>query len=395
MKQLSEYYTTTFAPLNPLQIKLGLDSVAQMDAQLGYPSRKFSTIHVGGTNGKGSVSTKIAHALMHSGKKTALYTSPHLVTVYERIWVQGSFIKEDVFDNYLMQVVDVAKKIGLQPTFFELLTLIAFLHFAQEKVEIAVIEVGMGGRLDATNIITPLLSIITSIGLDHKEHLGNTIEEIAFEKAGIIKEKVPVILGKRAVPFSLFQKIADERGSLLYRAEEGVDFEESNQKTAALALEKLPFTIPQSAKKRGLEVMPLCRFEIIRKDPLVILDVAHNIEGLEALFQKLHLHYPSMPLVIVAAFSSVDKAPLMASLLKEKSHALFLTKPLHERIVDPPNVIGAYREESVAKALALAYERAQKERALLLICGTFFIMEEVFTFFDIKQWRGLLYDLAK
>lgn len=382
MKRRFESYTSAFA--HPSKIKLGLDLIAKFDAHLGYPSKAFESIHIAGTNGKGSVATKIAHTLYSLGKRVGLYTSPHLLSFQERIWANGSLISEEAMRDYVHQVEVGGKELGVSPTFFELFTLIAFLHFAEKKVEIAVIEVGMGGRLDATNIVQPLLSVITSIGFDHNEYLGDTLEKIAFEKAGIIKKGCPVILGGAVQPLSLFQKVAKERGSPLFVAKYERDFDLQNQQTASLALDHLPFAV---ATKPGLLVRPFGRFEMIREDPPVILDVAHNEAALKALFRKIEKHFPKQPITVVASFSCLHKAPIMANFLKKRA-IVYLTKATHERAVTCPPIKGCYSENNVKKALSLAQERG----GLLLVTGTFFMMEETYSFFGVEGVRGQLVD---
>lgn len=392
MKRLFASYTSAFVHLNPERIKLGLATILQIDEQLGHPSRHFSSIHVAGTNGKGSVSTKIAHALMYAGKRVGLYTSPHVLSFCERIWVGGSLISEERMRAYLYQVEGAAKKVGVEPTFFELLTLIAFLHFSHEKVEVALIEVGMGGRLDATNIILPELSVITSISYDHREYLGNSLEEIAFEKGGIIKAAIPLVLGGGIAPLSVLENIATERGSPFFIAEVEEDFELQNQKTASLALDHLRMEIPLEARERGLQVRPPCRFERIREEPPVILDVAHNEAGLEALFKKIEQHFPGSLITVVAAFSCPHKAPIMARIIKERAHFVYLTEANHERATPPPYVEGCFVEKDVRRALLLAEKTLAQRGGVLLVTGTFFMMAEVLDFFGLKEVRGPLCD---
>lgn len=381
-----------FARLNQHKIKLGLTSILQIEAELGYPSRSFSSIHIAGTNGKGSVSTKIAYALMYSGKKVGLYTSPHLLSFQERIGINGKFIEEEELMTYWQQVEMISQKIGLSLTFFEILTLIAFLYFAHKQIEVAVIEVGMGGRLDATNIIHPTLSVITSIDYDHKEYLGDTLEKIAYEKAGIIKPCVPLILGSQIAPISLLKKIAKENNSPYFLAEKDSDFDSQNKKIAALALEHTGYEISTEAKNQGLQVRPPCRFQVLQKKPPIILDVAHNEAGLEALFHKVSLHFPSLSIIAVAAFSCPHKALSMARYIQKKAKHSYFTKADHERSTFPPHVEGSYSNQSVEQALTLAQDRLYKEGGLLLVTGTFFMMPEVFTFFGVTEVKGPLFD---
>lgn len=201
-----------FQKVGARAFKPGLDNTLRLDAICRSPHRSFKTIHVAGTNGKGSVSHTLASILQASGYRVGLYTSPHLVSFRERIRVNGEMISEKAVVSFVEQIKDVANEI--KPSFFELTMMMAFDYFRLQKVDVAVIEVGLGGRMDSTNIIKPQLSVITNIGLDHTMFLGETVEEIATEKAGIIKSKTPVVIGeydKRTAP--IFRDKAKEVGA--------------------------------------------------------------------------------------------------------------------------------------------------------------------------------------
>ena len=174
--------------------KVGLDNTVALLELLGNPHRNFKSVHVAGTNGKGSTSHMLASIFQEAGYKTGLYTSPHLRDFRERIRINGEMIPEDCVVDFIAQHQEEFEKIGL--SFFEMTVGMAFDYFSHEQVDIAIVEVGMGGRLDSTNLITPELSVITNIGLDHVQFLGDTLEKIAFEKAGIIKEGIPVVIGE-------------------------------------------------------------------------------------------------------------------------------------------------------------------------------------------------------
>ena len=200
--------------------KPGLDTSIALDNHLGNPHQAYKTIHVAGTNGKGSVSHLLAAILRQSGYKVGLYTSPHLVDFRERIRVNGKMIPKE----YVIRFIERYRTFfeSLQPSFFELTSTLAFDYFRTEKVDIAVIEVGMGGRLDSTNIITPILSIITNISLDHTQFLGDTVEKIAAEKAGIIKKGIPVLIGEvdRHSVAQVFSDAAVKNDTLVYFAQD-------------------------------------------------------------------------------------------------------------------------------------------------------------------------------
>lgn len=311
-------------------MKLGLEGMLKIDAALGFPSKAYPTIHIAGTNGKGSVATKIASALQFAGNKVGLFTSPHISCITERIQING----EQISPSDL-------KKLSLPGlTFFETVTMAAFRYFAEQKVDIAVIEVGLGGRLDATNIITPILSIITSIDFDHMEYLGNSLEAIAREKAGIIKPGVPYILGPR-VPYIEGEKVC------CYGS-----YEEENRAIAERACEILGIA------PKGLDITPPCRFQRIGK---VILDVAHNPAGLKRVLERIE-----GPFTALAAFSK-NPDPMIE--LLQSAEELYLTRVEHERVLFPAGK--GIIEPDFEKAFARAYACAKT----LLVTGTFFMMQ--------------------
>jgi dihydrofolate synthase/folylpolyglutamate synthase len=196
-KETIDYLNTTlpmFTKVGQGAIKEGLGNIIKLCAALGDPQLKFPSVHIAGTNGKGSTSHMIAGALQHAGYKTGLYTSPHLVDLRERVRINGEPVSEQFIIDFANLTKDLVKDI--EPSYFELNVAMAFYAFAQEKVDVAVIETGLGGRLDSTNIITPVISVITNIGLDHTQILGDTLPLIAAEKAGIIKERIPAVIGE-------------------------------------------------------------------------------------------------------------------------------------------------------------------------------------------------------
>ena len=293
--------------LEKFGIKLGLGTISELMDKLEHPEKKFSSIHIAGTNGKGSVAAMCASVLREAGYKVGLYTSPHLVRFNERIQVNG-----EISDRELAELTETirAKMGAVQPTFFEFTTALAFLYFAQ-KVDIAVVEVGMGGRLDATNVITPLVSVITTIGMDHMQYLGGTVAEIAREKAGIIKENVPVVIGflpreaEEAVDARCNEKNATlftaTKAEILTSDINGQQFLFDGKKyeitllgkhqvdNACVALqalsvvrERFPFSDKQL--KDGLRNARWPgRLDVVLKKPLIIVDGAHNVDGMNML----------------------------------------------------------------------------------------------------------------
>ncbi len=207
--------TPQFQKIGAAAYKPGLDTTLRLDNLFGNPHRKYKTIHVGGTNGKGSTAHTLAAALQSHGYKVGLYTSPHLVDFRERIKVNGLMIPEDAVIGFLERYNDM--DFDASPSFFELTTIMAFDYFASQQVDYAVIEVGLGGRLDCTNIITPVISIITNISKDHVAQLGDTLEKIAGEKAGIIKSGIPVVIGEASGKVKdVFTAKAMEKGAPIH-----------------------------------------------------------------------------------------------------------------------------------------------------------------------------------
>ncbi|MEO9210096.1 MAG: folylpolyglutamate synthase/dihydrofolate synthase family protein, partial [Ginsengibacter sp.] len=306
--------------------KADLKNTLALCSFLGNPQDKIKTIHIAGTNGKGSVSHILSAILTQSGYKTGLYTSPHLQDFRERIKIDGEMISQEYVIEFLDKIKTIADEI--QPSFFELTFAMSIDYFASEKVEVAVIETGLGGRLDSTNIITPLLSIITNIGMDHMDILGDTKEKIAHEKAGIIKYSVPIIIGE-SIPETkiVFERKAQETQSPIYFAQDlykviksdyhatSLDvtvlsekdhkeecyhldlnglYQQKNLITVLSALDILNpiFHLKEDDILNALrQVKKLTgfhgRWEVIHQNPMVIIDVAHNEDGIRQVFQQI------------------------------------------------------------------------------------------------------------
>ena len=282
--------------------KEGLQNTLTLDEHFNHPHRSFRTVHVAGTNGKGSCSHTIAAMLQSEGYKVGLYTSPHLVDFRERIRINGKCISK----QYVINFVKKERKFfePLHPSFFELTTALAFKYFAEQKVDWAVIEVGLGGRLDCTNIIKPELSIITNISFDHTAFLGDTLAKIAAEKAGIIKPETPVVIGEANEETKpVFENIAKQNNAPILFAEEvnlqefdDIDFElkgsyqQKNRATILCAAKQLG--ISREAIKNGManvcEATGLIgRWQTLRKEPLVICDTGHNVGGWQYLSEQI------------------------------------------------------------------------------------------------------------
>ena len=298
------HVTPVFEKTGASAYKEGLGNTRALDEHFGHPHRQFKTIHVAGTNGKGSCSHTLAAILQSAGYKVGLYTSPHLVDFRERIRINGQCISKEYVVDFVEQERSFFEP--LHPSFFELTTAMAFKYFAEQAVDVAVIEVGLGGRLDCTNIITPVLSIITNISFDHTQFLGNTLAKIAGEKAGIIKKNVPVVIGE-TTPETLpvFQKKAAAKSAPLHLAEafevaHDYDFElkglyqQKNKQTILCAVNCLKdvFTIPEEAIKKGMahvcELTGLTgRWQTLQTRPLVICDTGHNVGGWQYLAEQI------------------------------------------------------------------------------------------------------------
>lgn len=304
--------------------KANLDNTLALDEYFGHPHKSFKTIHVAGTNGKGSVSHSLAAILQQAGYKTGLYTSPHLVDYRERIRVNGEMISKDYVCNFINDNQDIIGK--LKPSFFEMSVALAFKYFADMKVDVAVIEVGMGGRLDSTNIITPELSVITNIGFDHTQFLGNTLPLIAGEKAGIIKPNIPVVIGETHTETrEVFENKAKATNSPISFADQNIKVEKKNiandYKSAEYIIndtEMLRFDlfgeyqtknlatileVTKELKNRGFAISDQNisdalqnvkaltglhgRWEILSDSPLTICDTGHNYDGLSYVTSQL------------------------------------------------------------------------------------------------------------
>lgn len=299
--------TPIFQQVGGSAYKEGLENTLALDEHFGHPHRKFRTIHVAGTNGKGSCSHTIAAILQEAGYSVGLYTSPHLVDFRERVRVNGQPIPEE----YVIRFVEEKRCFfePLHPSFFELTTAMAFRYFADVEIDVAVIEVGLGGRLDCTNIIHPDLCIITNISLDHTQFLGNTLPQIAREKAGIIKSGIPVVIGETTPETkSVFQKRAGEVNAPIYFAEEngredypGIEYElkglyqKKNSRTILTALPLLKeagYRLDEQSVRRGFahvtELTGLMgRWQKLQDYPTLICDTGHNVGGITYIVEQL------------------------------------------------------------------------------------------------------------
>lgn len=394
--------------------KPGLENTLRLMEALGNPHLKFRAVHVAGTNGKGSVSHYLAAVLQQSGYSVGLYTSPHLVHFGERIRTNGAMIDE----QYVIDFIDRHKALieQVQPSFFELTMAMAFDYFAYKQVDIAVIEVGLGGRLDSTNIIQPLLSIITSIGFDHMEFLGDTLEKIASEKAGIIKKNVPVVIGEtHPLTENVFRNKAREMGasiifadqqnqvSLERMAPEGMYINHKNtsylsdlQGIYQLKNLSTVFSAIQSLNDQGLKVKEVdkalstvClltglrgRWEQLQDMPVIVADTAHNSQGMESVVQQLeYMNYHQLH-ILIGMVNDKDIRSVLQVLPKHARY--YFCRAQQARAMDAEKLMTLaanfqLKGEAFAK-ISDAVDTARKKQQsddLLLITGSNFVVGEV------------------
>lgn len=360
-----------------------------------HPQNSFKSIHIAGTNGKGSVSTKIAATLTKEGYCCGLYTSPHIASFRERIRIDGHMISKEEICSLFADVKKRIREFNSCITFFEITTLLAFLYFMSRKVDVAVIETGLGGRFDATNLISPLLSVITSVDYDHTDLLGSTLEEISREKAGIIKKEIPIVIGPN-VSYSFIKKIADNQFSPLYQnILQGKDYDLENQETARLALTLLRSYFPISKKSidKGLIEKPPCRFEKHVREKMIILDVAHNPQGFKKLLERLCDEYPSHHYRFVVGFSKGKDISECAAIIQSKGCAAHLVSSSHPRLENTKKIQAAFStekiplqiEESITFGIQNALRAPSITPEIIVVAGSFFIMTEARQAIGIKE----------
>ncbi len=402
--------------------KPGLDRIAQFCRHLGNPQRNFYTIHIAGTNGKGSVSHMIASVLEQAGYRVGLFTSPHLKDFRERIRVDSEKIAKQRVVNFVDKYRDKMVEMGL--SFFEMSAALAFDHFAHSDVEVAIIETGLGGRLDATNIITPIVSVVTNVGMDHTSLLGDTIELIAAEKAGIIKKSIPVIIGESNPEYNeIFEGVAKENKSKViyaqdvfictgqtvdqmgqhltmrrkrddYNFEIDLDlcgtYQLHNALTASAVVdflhEETPISISRRAYLEGLRTAAshtgfMGRWQKIGEKPLVICDTGHNAHGMTYIAEEL-AKVDHHRLYCVLGFVR-DKDLLQILPLLPKTAKYIFTQPANQRAMDA-NELAAMAESlelrgEVITDVKSAVERARelaKEDDMIFIGGSTYVVGE-------------------
>lgn len=395
------------------------NTMALCDA-IGNPQQKLRFVHIAGTNGKGSVSHSMAAILQKAGYKTGLYTSPHLYDFRERIRVNGKMIEKSFVVDFTAKIQSVINEI--RPSFFELTVAMALEYFLQQHVDIVVMEVGLGGRLDSTNIILPEVSVITNIGFDHQAFLGDTLTAIAGEKAGIIKERVPVVIGEthpetqavfydKAIAHHTTIVFADQDYQILatqqtpaylkvavqhnevvnyYQLDLNGWYQQKNLLTVlatVAALTEKGWKISAQAVETALQSVKtttglLGRWDLLQQNPLIVADVAHNVDGIQQLLEQLvHLRYENL-FVIIGMVKDKEIEKVLGLLPKEAYY--YFTQAHIERalpatlLAEKANKVQLMGEEvpDVNQAIQIATEKA-KENDLILICGSVFLIAEI------------------
>ncbi|OBX25148.1 dihydrofolate synthase/folylpolyglutamate synthase [Gelidibacter algens] len=380
--------------------KANLDNTLHLAKHLQHPEHNFKSIHVAGTNGKGSTSHMLASIFQEAGYKVGLYTSPHLKDFRERIKING----KDISEAFVMKFINSHQNFFETHTlsFFEMTVGMAFEYFSEEKVDIAIIEVGMGGRLDSTNIITPEVSIITNIGLDHTQFLGNTLQAIAFEKGGVIKPHIPVVIGETQYETeNVFKELADARHAEIYFADQQENeksyvsdlkgnYQEKNKTTVLLAikiLRKKSFEISEEALKLGfLNVVKNTglhgRWEILQENPKIICDTAHNKEGLQyAMTQLLNENFERLHLVF-GVVNDKDVASIIPLLPKDALY--YFCKPNIPRGLEAAVLRDIFSDHGIEgnayKSVQMALSAAKQHAAasdVIYVGGSTFVVAEI------------------
>lgn len=387
-------------------IKLGLENIKTLCKEMGEPQKDYKVIHIAGTNGKGSTSTTIETILLEAGYRVGKYTSPHILKFNERIRANGQDITDEDIVKYYQLVKDIVAKTGLRPTFFEMTTAMMFKYFSDLKLDYVVLETGMGGRFDATNVCEADICVITNVGLDHTEYLGDTIYKIAKEKAGIIKNCPKVIVAdsnpeflkaiseEKAEIINVLEKYKDARMKLDFKkfvtrieiGEESYDFslfgdyQFKNFLTAYEVVTELGID-REIIKKACKKVVWQCRFERYFEKPLVILDGAHNEDGMRELCKIIEQGYRS------------DEVVIITSILKDKDvkHMLKLMRKISDNIVftsledNPRGTTGEKILEQledkrgclVENDMKKAYEIAKNlNKKIIVVCGSFYTLSK-------------------
>lgn len=396
-------------------IKYNLSNIKKLLSFLGNPEKNFKSVHIAGTNGKGSVSSIINSILIEKGFSCGLYTSPHITDFRERILVKGEWASKKFIIDFTNKINPLIKKI--EPSFFEVATAMAFEYFSKKKVDYAVIETGLGGRLDSTNVLLPELSVITTIAIDHVDFLGDTIEKIAYEKAGIIKKNIPVVIGNlKPAALREIKKKAETTNSkiinssrkeirIIKRSEKGLNFYYENQKfnfpvigdyqlnnlrTALTAIQTLSGKNKISFSKRiiqkGLSNIKINsnfygRFDTIKSFPKIITDVSHNEQAFENIAANLK-YFKYKNLIVLFGMMKDKNYQKCLNILSKLDAKIILTRPLYPRAEEPHKLFETVKDKSKfipVQNLNDAFSHALSltdKKDLILVTGSFFLVSE-------------------
>lgn len=379
--------------------KVDLANTLLLANHLENPENKFKSIHVAGTNGKGSTSHMLASVLQEAGYKVGLYTSPHLKDYRERIKINGKEISKQFVIQFVKRNKSFFQLNAL--SFFEMTVGLAFEYFAKQKVDIAIIEVGLGGRLDSTNIITPEVSIITNIGLDHTQFLGNTLQEIAKEKAGIIKSNIPVVIGEtQKETEAVFLEVAqnnkakiiftDQSKTHAYKSDLKGKYQDKNIKTVTQAIKEIQlkgFNVSKENIEKGLlnvvkNTGLLGRWQILQKSPKVICDTAHNREGLKIVMSQLQNEIFDNLHIVFGVVNDKDLNTIIDLLPKNANY--YLCKPNIPRGLSEKKLEACFKNKnltcksynSVNEAYKTAIDKA-KDKDVVYVGGSTFVVSEI------------------
>ena len=394
-------------------VKFGIDRMRMLAAEIGHPELAVPVIHIAGTNGKGSTAAMVESILREAGFKVGLYSSPHLVKLGERVQVDRVRLTEQEILDYTVELQPVAVRLGQDdpdnhPSFFEFMTAMAFLQFARKQCDVAVVEVGLGGELDATNIVAPMITVITSIGLDHCEMLGHSLGEIASAKAGILKAGIPVVIGRlpaeaeaviraqaRALDcavISVRDVYGDDLAAYPETAMEG-DHQRWNAATATLIAKQMDakWGLAEAGVTRGLlnASWPARWERLQRGERTIILDSSHNPEGASALarnFEQLHEENSADPIVVVGVLGAARAGPLM-EVISRFAHAIYLVVPQQTRACSQselralisPDFKGAIVDHSVEALFGPAMDREFGANRTIVVTGSIYLAGEVMT----------------
>lgn len=406
--------------LNPDTVKLGLENISKLLNSLGNPQTNLNTIHIAGTNGKGSTAFFLNSIFKTAGYKTGLYMSPHLIDIRERMTIGSTRISEKKFSELAEHIFSIMEKEKLSATFFEFITALAFLYFFQEKIDLGIIEVGLGGRLDATNVLNPLVSIITEIGIEHTQHLGPSIKEIAREKGGIIKPGVTVFVstenneaiasiknishkqnatcfqygkdflaensGKMSIPqnfsFKFRGRVIKE---LCVQAAGSCQIKNSSTAiAAALYLSTSYRAINDNSICKGIRDTKLpCRMELVGESPQIVMDAGHNYQALQALIKDIPLFFTYKKLIVLLGILKDKEHKQIIQSLSSRADFFIMAEPKTDRALSAHLLekealafhTTTYVEKEIPKALRKAKEIANPQD-LILITGSFYTVGE-------------------